>query len=237
MGRRTKGLLAILVIVAISIQTALCILNGIINPPPPEPLNLDETPAEIRAIKAELKDKVSEGTFTWDDMENFTIFSNYVAAHHPESQEITKDWEIVAALDVIDSGYLWFTVENDALNLTVESVPPDAPDVTITLSFDTLVEVFSTQTTAAAAFQRGDVDFDGTLGIALKIDRLNTIFSYTIMDAKLYHSSGIIDFKITENVEGSHTPGYTLFPCMEIVITNESIPTQNVLSYASLIPA
>ena len=128
-------------------------------------------------------------------------------------------------LDVIDTGYLWFIVENDALNLSVESVSPDNPDVTISLSFDTLTEVFSTQTTAAAAFQRCDVDFDGTLGIALKIGRLNTIFSYTIMDEKLYYSSGIIDFKLTENVVGSHTPGYTLFPCMEIIITNESMQT------------
>ncbi|MFX1580091.1 MAG: aryl-sulfate sulfotransferase [Promethearchaeota archaeon] len=235
MRRRTKGLLAILIIVAIAIPTALYILNELINPPPPEPLNLDEAPAEIRAIKAELKEKLSEGVFTWDDMENFTIFSNYVAAHHPEAQEITKDWEIVAVLDVLDSGYLWFTVANDALNLTVESVPPEDPDVTIILSFDTLTEVFSTQTTAAAAFQRGDVDFDGTLGIALKIDRLNTIFSYTIMDTKLYYSSGIIDFKITENIDGSHTAGYTLFPCMEIVITNESMQNGAMVSGKVLI--
>ena len=144
MRRRTKGLLAILVIAAITVSSVLFILNGILNQPPPEPLNLDEAPAEIRAIKADLKDKLSKGTFTWDDVENFSIFSNYVAAHHPEAIEITKDWEIVATLDVIDSGYLWFTVENDALNLTVESVPPAEPDVTITLSFDTLVEVFST---------------------------------------------------------------------------------------------
>ncbi|MFW9835287.1 MAG: SCP2 sterol-binding domain-containing protein, partial [Candidatus Thorarchaeota archaeon] len=197
MRRRTKGLLAILIIVAIAIPTALYILNGIINPPPPEPLNLDEAPAEIRAIKAELKDKLSEGTFTWDDMENFSTFSNYVAAHHPEAISITKDWEITATLEIIDTGYLWFEVENDALNLSVHSVPPAYPDVTIILTFDTLTEVFSAQTTAAAAFQRGDVDFDGTLGIALKIDRLNTIFSYTIMDEKLYYSSGIIDFVIT----------------------------------------
>ncbi|MBN2228640.1 MAG: SCP2 sterol-binding domain-containing protein, partial [Candidatus Thorarchaeota archaeon] len=158
MRRRTKGLLAILIIVAITIPTTLYIINGILNPPPPEALNLDEAPAEIRALKADLKEKLSEGTFTWDDMENFSIFSNYVAAHHPEAQEITKDWDILAVLEVIDNGYLWFTVENDALNLTVESVPSEEPDVTIILSFDTLVEVFSTQTTAAAAFQRGDVD-------------------------------------------------------------------------------
>jgi hypothetical protein len=221
----TKAALAILVVVAITVPSVLYILNGILNPPPPEPLNLDEAPPEIRDMKADLKNKLSKGTFAWADMENFSIFSNYIAAHHPEAQSIIKDWEIVAVLDVIDSGYLLFTVRNDALNLSVESVPPAEPDVTITLSFDTLVEVFSTQTTAAAAFQRGDVDFDGTLGIALKIDRLNTIFSYTIMDAKLYYSSGIINFKLTEDLEVSHTPGYTLFPCMEIIIANESAQT------------
>jgi hypothetical protein len=225
MRRRTKGLLAILVIVAITVPTVLYILNGIINPPPPEPLNLDEAPAEIRALKADLKEKLSEGTFTWDDMNNFTIFAEYVAAHHPEALGITKDWEITAVLEIIDTGYLWFVVENDALNLTAKSVPPADPDVTIILRFDTLVEVFSAQTTAATAFQRGDVDFDGTLAIALKIDRLNTIFSYTIMDAKLYYSSGIIDFVLTENIEGSYTPGYTLFPCIESIITNESMET------------
>ena len=223
MRRRTKGLLIAVVIVIITVPSIFFILNGILNPPPPEPLNLDEAPAEIRELKADLKDKLSSGTFTWADMENFTIFSNYVAANQPEAQEITKDWEIVAVLEIIDTGYLWFTVENDELTLEAKLVPPDDPDVTIILSFDTIAEVFSCETTAAAAFQRGEVDFDGTLGIALKIDRLNTIFSYTIMDEKLYYSSGIIDFKITENIEGAYTPGYTIFPCMEIIITNESL--------------
>ncbi|MFW9913564.1 MAG: aryl-sulfate sulfotransferase [Candidatus Thorarchaeota archaeon] len=225
MRRRTKGLLAILVVVAIAVPSVLYILNGILNPPPPEPLNLDEAPAEIRAIKADLKHKLSKDTFAWNDMDNFSIFSNYVAAHHPEAQEITKDWEIIAVLEIIDTGYLWFTIEDDTLTLEAKLEPPDDPDVTIILSFDTIVEVFSCKTTAAAAFQRGEVDYDGTLGIALKIDRLNTIFSYTIMDEKLYYSSGIIDFEITENSEGSYTPGYTLFPCIEIIITNESMET------------
>ncbi|MFX1263423.1 MAG: aryl-sulfate sulfotransferase, partial [Promethearchaeota archaeon] len=225
MRRRTKGLLAILVVVAITIPSVLYILNGILNPPPPEPLNLDEAPAEIRAIKADLKHKLSKDTFAWSDMDNFSIFSNYVAAHHPEAQEITRDWGITAVLEIIDTGYLWFTIEDDTLALEAKLELPDDPDVTIILSFDTIVEVFSCKTTAAAAFQRGEVDYDGTLGIALKIDRLNTIFSYTIMDEKLYYSSGIIEFKITENSEGSYTPGYTLFPCIEIIITNESMET------------
>ena len=225
MRRRTKGLLAILVVVAIAVPSVLYIINGILNPPPPEPLNLDEAPAEIRAIKADLKHKLSKGTFAWNDMNNFSIFSNYVAAHHPEAQEITKDWEIIAVLEIIDTGYLWFTIEDDTLTLEAKLESPNDPDVTIILSFDTIVEVFSCKTTAAAAFQRGEVDYDGTLGIALKIDRLNTIFSYTIMDEKLYYSSGIIDFKITEDSEGSYTPGYTLFPCIEIIITNESMET------------
>ena len=67
-------MLAVLVIVAITVPTFLYILNGVLNPPPPEPLNLDEAPAEIRAMKADLKGKLSGGTFTWDDMENFSIF-------------------------------------------------------------------------------------------------------------------------------------------------------------------
>jgi hypothetical protein len=235
MRRRTKALLAVLAIVAVTVPTFLFILNGILHPPPPEALNLDDAPAEIRAIKTDLKDKLSKGTFTWDDMDNFSIFSDYVAAHQPEAIEITLGWEIVAALEVIDTGYLWFVVDNDTLDLEAKLVPPDEPDVTISLSFDTLVEVFSCQTTAASAFQRGDVDFDGPLGVALKIDRLNTIFSYTIMDAQIYYSSGIIDFVITETEEESHIPGYTLFPCMEIIIANESMQSGSMGSGKVLI--
>ena len=176
MRQRTKVLLALVGVLVITIPTVFLIINGILHPPPPEPLNLDEAPAEIRAMKTDLKSKLAQGTFTWDDMENFTIFSEYVAENQPEAQDITKGWEITAVLEVIDTGYLWFIVENDKLNLEAHSVPPENPDVTIIVSFKTLVEVFSCQTTAASAFQRGDVDFDGSLDIALKIDRLNTIF-------------------------------------------------------------
>lgn len=222
MRRRTKGLLAVVVIVVITVPSVLFILNGILNPPPPEPLNLDEAPAEIRALKADLKDKLSGGTFTWDDMVNFSTFSNYVAANQPEAQEITSDWTVTAVLEIIDTGYLWFIIENDTLELRAELVPPDNPTITMTVSFETMVDIFSTETTATAAFQRGEVDFDGPLGAAIKIDRLNTIFSYTIMDAKLYYSSGIINFQLTEYQEGAYTPGLTLFPCLEVVVTNTS---------------
>jgi hypothetical protein len=222
MRRRFKALIVVLMVVPISVASFLYVLNSILNPPPPEPLNLDDAPAEIRAMKADLKEKLSSGTFTWDDMGNFSVFSEYVAAHQPEAIGITTGWEITAVLEIIDTGYLWFIVGNDTLDLEPKLVAPDEPDVTISLHFDTLLEVFSCQTTAASAFQRGEVDFDGTLGVALKIDRLNTIFSYTIMDAAIYYSSGIIDFRMTYQEDDSFTPGLTLFPCMEIIIANES---------------
>ena len=186
-------MLAVLIVIAITIPSVFLVINSILNPPPPEALNLDEAPADIRAKKADLKYKLSQGTFTWDDMDNFTIFSEYVAANQYEAQSIITGWTITAVLDIIDTGYLWFVVEDDALDLEALPEPPEEPDVTITLAFETIVEVFSCQTTAAAAFQRGDVDFDGTLDIALKIDRLNTIFSYAIMDEKIYYSSGVFD--------------------------------------------
>ena len=222
MRRRTKGLLTVIVIVVIAVPSVLFILNGILNPPPPEPLNLNDAPAEIRALKADLKAKLSSGTFTWDDMENFSIFSNYVAANHAEAQEITTDWSVTAVLEIIDTGYLWFIIENDILDLQARLVLPENPEITMIVSFETVVEIFSCRTTAVSAFQRGEVDYDGPLEAAIKIDRLNTIFSYTIMDEKLYYSSGIINFKLTEFQEGAYTPGLTLFPCLEVVVTNTS---------------
>lgn len=222
MRRRNKGILALLVILSITIPSVMFILNSILHPPPPEPLNLDEAPSEIRSLKDDLKNALSDSTFSWGDMDDFCTFAEYVAANQPEAQDITNDWTITAALEIIDTGYLWFIVEDDALDLEASSVAPDSPDVTISLSFETLVEVFSCETTAAAAFQRGEVDFDGPLDVALKIDRLNTIFSSTIMDAKLYYSSGLFELKQTQSIPEAHTPGLTLFPCMEIIIANET---------------
>ena len=104
-------------------------INNILNPPPPEALNLDEAPTEIRAKKAELKYKLSQGTFTWDDMDNFTIFSEYVAANQYEAQSIITGWTITAVLEIIDTGYLWFVAKNDVLDLKALPDPPLTPQL------------------------------------------------------------------------------------------------------------
>ncbi|MFX1579874.1 MAG: aryl-sulfate sulfotransferase [Promethearchaeota archaeon] len=228
MRRRTKGLLAVIIIVAITVPSFLFVLNGMLNPPPPEPLNLDEAPAIIRELKSDLKEALSDRTFSWDDMMNFSIFSDYVSANHPEAQEIALGWEITAVLEVIDTGYLWFIVTNDTIDLEARLDPPENPDVTMSVSMDTLTEIFSCRTTAVSEFQRGMVGFDGPLQDALKIDRLNTIYSTTIMDTKLYHSSDVLEIKLTQADTEAYTPGLTLFPCVEVIITDESSPSGSV---------
>ncbi|MFW9849424.1 MAG: aryl-sulfate sulfotransferase [Candidatus Thorarchaeota archaeon] len=228
MRRRTKGLLAVIIIVAITVPSVLFVLNGMLNPPPPEPLNLDDAPAIIRELKSDLKEALSDRTFSWDDMMNFSIFSDYVSANHPEAQEIALGWEITAVLEVIDTGYLWFIVTNDTIDLEARLDPPENPDVTMSVSMDTLTEIFSCRTTAVSEFQRGMVGFDGPLQDALRIDRLNTIYSTTIMDTKLYHSSDVLEIKLTQADTEASTPGLTLFPCVEVIITDESSPSGSV---------
>ena len=58
----------LLVVICITIPSIMFVLNSILHPPAPEPLNLDEAPAEIRALKDDLKDVLSDETFSWDYM-------------------------------------------------------------------------------------------------------------------------------------------------------------------------
>jgi hypothetical protein len=221
MRRRTKGLIAVAIILIISIPTVLIVLN-ILYPPAPEPFNLDDAPAEIILIKDDMKTKLSDGTFSWSDLEDFITISQYVADHSPLVQDTIQGWDKTTVFDVVGSGYFWFITSEGTLTIYTGSIPPTEYDVKITLNLDVMIEILTQKETAVSSFQKGNLDFTGPLGDALKIDRLTQIIASTLMGTSISSIDTSLKFTITQDQPALYEQGLTLMPCTEIIINNGS---------------
>ena len=221
MRRRTKGLVAVTIILIVTIPTALILLN-ILYPPAPEPFNLDDAPAEIILIRDDMQTKLSDETFSWSDLEDFITISQYVADHSPLVHDIIQGWDKTTVFDVVGSGYFWFITSDGALTIYTGPTPPTEYDVKITLNLDTMIQILTQQETAVSSFQKGNLDFTGPLGDALKIDRLTQIIASTLMGTSVDVVDTSLKFVITQDHPELYEQGLTLFPCTEIIINNGS---------------
>ena len=221
MRRRTKGLIVVAIILIITIPTVLIVLN-ILYPPTPEPFNLDDAPAEIIAIKEDLKAKLSDETFSWSDLDDFITFSQYVADHSPLVADLIEGWDKTTVFDVVGSGYFWIVTSSNSLTIETGPTPPAEPDIEITLNLETMVSILTQDETAISSFQKGNLDFTGPLGDALNINRLTQVIAATIMDTDINIVETPLEFVITQDQPGQYDPGLTIMPCIEIIIDNAS---------------
>jgi hypothetical protein len=221
MRKRTKGLIVVAIILAITVPTVFYILN-ILYPPPPEPFDLNDAPAEIIKIKEDLKPKLSEGTFSWNDIEDFITISQYIADNSPQIEELIHDWDRVVVFDVMDSGYLWFISLDETLTIETGPTPPAESDVRITLTLETIILILTQQETAVSSFQKGNLDYSGPLGDALKVDRITQVLASTLMDTSIDFIESSLEFNITHDQPALYDQGLTLMPCTEVIINNGS---------------
>ncbi|MFW9964852.1 MAG: aryl-sulfate sulfotransferase, partial [Candidatus Sifarchaeia archaeon] len=221
MRKRTKGLIVVSILLIILVPTAFYVLN-LLYPPRPEPFDLDNAPAEIIAIKIDLKTKLSEETFSWSDMDDFITISQYIADNSPMVKELIQDWDRVTVFDVVGSGYFWFTTMDDSMIIQMGYTPPTEYDAQITLTLEAMIQILSQKETAISSFQKGNLDFTGPLGDALKIDRITQIIASTLMDTSIDFVESSLEFIITQDQPALYDQGLTLMPCTEIIIENGS---------------
>ena len=198
MRRRTKGLVVVAIILVITIPTVLFILN-MFYPPSPEPFNLEDAPAEILLIKDDLKTKLSEGSFAWNDLDDLITISQYIADNSPLVEETIQGWDKTTVFNVTDSGYFWFITQAGLLTIFTGPTPPIDFDIKVTPTLDSMTLILSQEETAVSSFQKGNLDFTGPLGDALKVDRLTQIIASTLMDTSIEVVETSLELFITED--------------------------------------
>jgi hypothetical protein len=196
MRRRSKALVVFGIILVITIPTAFFIMN-LLYPPPPEAFNLDDAPAEMLLIKDDMKSRLLAGTFAWDDMDDFLTLSQYIADNSPDFLDLINGWDRTTVFDITDLGYFWFVSADNSLTITKGPTPPTEFDVEIMVGLDTMISILTQEDTAISSYQKGNLDFTGPLGDAIKIDRLVQIIASTIMETSIDIVDTNLEFIIT----------------------------------------
>ena len=214
-----KSILALGIILIISIPSIFFVMN-ILTPREPEPFNLDDAPQEILDIQSRLQQKLDSGNFSWADIPDYVTFCQYVADNSPAVHDAVEGKNQVAALDVEDEGSIIYEMADGELDVSHSSALPSEPDIIVSMAFDVFVSLLKMEQTAIAAFQNGDLGLEGSFSEALEVYNIFSTFNATLLGTSIDDGEGMIEFQITANRSESYDPGLTLFPCVEITITN-----------------
>ncbi|MFX0087906.1 MAG: aryl-sulfate sulfotransferase, partial [Candidatus Hodarchaeota archaeon] len=177
--------------------------------------------------KIELKDKLENETFSWDDMQNFIIFSTYVGENSPEIQNLITGWEQTVLFDIKNSSNdMWWFIGNNMFEVEIGTNPPQEYGILIELSsFQTLIEIVKQDETSLSAFQKGKLRYEGPFNEVLKVSQITAIVSATLMDTVYTPpQANEFNFQITVDQKDLYIEeGLTLFPCIEITINPDHI--------------
>ena len=183
----------------------------------PEALDLENAPAEIREIRDDLYPKLIDDTFTWDDMPDFVIFSQYIADNSPVVLDLVDDWDQIVWFNVSDEDDMWFFIEDDSLTVEIGSDPPENYGIVIRLDFELMKSIMRQDITPQKAFQRGQLTFDGPFNEVLQVNQIVEIAAATIMGTytKPVEISG--NFVISTDERSLYTEnGLTLLPYIQV---------------------
>ncbi|MGY5852656.1 MAG: aryl-sulfate sulfotransferase [Candidatus Thorarchaeota archaeon] len=217
---RRKKIIIVVVILAIILVPTLLVVNNLLSQfgGKGTPWSLDDAPQNIVDAKVELKEKLSAGTFIWDDMATFVVFTQYLADNAPDILSYAENWEATVIFDFGLSEYLWFIVSDGSV---IVAEGDDAPeDHTIIVYFDllTFIEIMREDKTALTAWQNGDLSFDGPFNDVLTVAQVAAVISATIMDTYTPPTDIDREFIITNYQANLYAGGLTLFPLIEIEV-------------------
>ncbi|MFX0091158.1 MAG: aryl-sulfate sulfotransferase [Candidatus Hodarchaeota archaeon] len=223
------GILIITVVLAVFI---LAIVSNIMQlGQEQKPFSLDDAPAHIVEIKKDLKEKLEDETFSWDDMANFVILCQYLADNSPDILEMIKGWEQIVLFNITDSvNNMWFLIGNNSAIIEIGTNSPQNYGVLIELSFKTIVDIMRQSETSLSAFQKGDLRYEGPFNDVLKVAQITGIASATLMDTDIPTATEA-DFQITVDQRDFYIEGgLTIFPLIEVTIKPDYIGQHHMAS-------
>ncbi|MCG3225815.1 MAG: aryl-sulfate sulfotransferase [Candidatus Heimdallarchaeota archaeon] len=183
----------------------------------PVPLDLENAPSEIKDIREDLYPKLVNYLFTWEDMVDFVIFSQYVADNSPVVLELVKDWDDIVWFNVSDEDDMWFYIEDDSLTVEIGPNPPENYGIIINLNFETMVRIIKQDVTPQKAFQRGTLTFEGDLNDVLKVNQIVETAAATIMGTYAPPIEITDNFVISADESSLYTEkGLTLIPYIQV---------------------
>ncbi len=219
MERRKKILVVVVVLTIILIPTLLVVTNILSQlGGKGTPWSLDDAPQNIIDAKLDLKEKLTDYSFTWDDMSTFIVFAQYLADNAPDILEHAENWDSTVIFDFGLTEYLWFIVIDDSVLIAEGDNPPSNPSITITFDLDTFIAIMREDKTALTAYQAGELSFVGPFNDVLVVAQVAATISATIMDTYTPPTDIDREFIITNYQANLYAGGLTLFPMVEIEV-------------------
>lgn len=117
------------------------------------------------ALRDSVLDRIEEGTFCLDDLKDyFTVFTQ-ICNHTEDAQDEAEGFNRTFLFKIDGQPAVWMRMEN--LIFTAGSGGIDAPDITLDMSSEIALGIFTGALDPTAAYMNGDLKVDGIINDAL----------------------------------------------------------------------
>jgi len=116
-------------------------------------------------LRDSVLDRIEEGTFCMDDLKDyFTVFTQ-ICNHTEDIQDEVEGFNRKFQYRIDSKPYAWMTITDGKFQMATGEI--ETADITLDMSSELAIGVFTGQVDPTAAYMNGDLKVDGILNDAL----------------------------------------------------------------------
>ena len=116
-------------------------------------------------LRDAVQDKIDDGTFGMADLKDyFTVFAQ-ICNNTEDAEDEMEDFDRRFQFKIDGKPAAWFNIENCKIEIGSGSI--ESPDITLEMSGQLAVDIFSGQVDPTQAYMNGDLKVDGIINDAI----------------------------------------------------------------------
>jgi putative sterol carrier protein len=138
----------------------------------------EKSMAEISDLQNKISEKLEEGTFSGEDLEDYFQVFCEIGRNCDDFQEEIEDWNRTIVFDIDESGIYWISTKDGLIHSGTGKL--EQVDLTLKLNIKNVLKIFSGDLDPGVAFMTGKLRLKGELPDALKFSELMEIVAEEI---------------------------------------------------------
>jgi len=127
---------------------------------------VDSTQPIDEVLKERMKDKIEDGSFAVEDLQDYFTLFTQMANHTDDVQDEVDGFDRKFQFTLEGHDNVWLTIKDQKFEMGLGDI--EAPDITLEMKARVTAGVFTGQEDATAAYMSGDLKVSGILSDAIK---------------------------------------------------------------------
>ena len=126
------------------------------------------------ALRDMILDKIEEGSLGMEDLQDYFTVLTQVSNNTEDIQDEVEGFDRTFLYKINGSPLAWLRIKDKRFEMGSDGV--EGPDITLDMSEEVAIGIFSGQVDPTAAFMNGDLKVDGVINDAIVLQNMLNLF-------------------------------------------------------------